>query len=147
MFLRKRFTAYVVFEGSDHAGIWSPILKPGFRHCYVLLPFWYPEPSITGFEWTLKIEQTGWGIDYEIFYHPLDEVAEAALNHGSKCVVKFPVAIDAKPGYFLRGLGNCVTVIKSLLALRAWWVITPYQLHQWLLHNGGEDFINGESVQ
>lgn len=143
MFLKKRFTAIVVFEGSDHAGIWSPLLKPGFRHCYVLLPFWYPEPSLTAVQWTVKIEATSWGVDYDVLYHSPETVAFACLKGGSRTAVKFPVAIDAKPGYVLRGLLNCVSVIKSMLSLTDWWVITPKQLHDQLLAQGGEVLHDG----
>lgn len=30
------------------------------------------------------------------------------------------------------GLETCVTFVKKILCIRAWWVQTPYQLHRYL---------------
>lgn len=35
------------------------------------------------------------------------------------------------------GLKTCVSLVKAVLAIRAPWVVTPYQLHKYIAHRNG----------
>ena len=37
---RKRFTAYVVFQGAEHRRWWRIFTRRRWRHCFLILPAW-----------------------------------------------------------------------------------------------------------
>lgn len=47
------------------------------------------------------------------------------------------VPLSAPPWGFLVP-ATCVSVVKGVLGIRAWWVLTPYQLYKYLLKHGGQ---------
>lgn len=113
--------ALVVFSGQADLK-WLRILKPGFRHCFVV------------------IENRGrW-----ILYNPLSHRTEIAVLEGvtgaelMKCyrgqgfrVVPWllrPVCKKSAPW----GLYTCVEAIKRILGIHAHWIITPWNLYKFL---------------
>ena len=96
--ITRRFEkAYVIF--TDNTDLWwLRLLKPGFRHCYLLLS------GRGGRCWLLRC--------YE------------------NCLI-FPVKIKnaprkcAPPGFF-----TCVEMVKRVLGIHDFRVITPYQLYK-----------------
>lgn len=113
--------ALVVFSGEADLA-WLRLLKPGFRHCFVLL------------------ESHGqW-----IIYNPLSHKTDITLiegntvfdhvayfrRHGMKVVpwVIGPVDLKAAP----LGVYTCVEAIKRLLGIHASFVLTPWNLYIFL---------------
>lgn len=113
--------ALVVFSG--RAGVsWLRWLRPGFRHCFVALD--------DGIEWLtvdpllhrLEVRASGLSSEFDLAseYRRMDLVVlEVALA---------PVALRAAPP----GLFTCVETAKRLLGIRAWRILTPWQLYRFL---------------
>ncbi len=144
MIVKKRATGYVVFVGSEADHFWRPLLPRGWRHCYVLLPFWYPNKSALSYQWTVKLEATGWGLDYDVLYARPSVVARVALEEGATAAVRFQFCTPPRRLRMFRGLFSCVSLVKAVLGIAAWWVITPRRLHDWLLATGGEEVPKNE---
>lgn len=112
---------YVVFQ--DEVSLWwLKILKPGFRHCYILLP----------------LEKNKWleinPMSNRIFFF-LRTVPEGVDFLDSLCcekrrclmikVSQFPPLKPAPLGFF-----SCVEFVKRCLDIHDRTVITPYQLYK-----------------
>lgn len=41
------------------------------------------------------------------------------------------------PPWAILAPGTCVSVVKACLGIRAWWVLTPYQLYKYIAKHGG----------
>ncbi|NVK19309.1 MAG: hypothetical protein HWE30_11485 [Methylocystaceae bacterium] len=117
-------TALVVF--SDNAGAWwLRLLKPGFRHCFVILEtdrgcIWL-DPLSNGF--TVK---------------PLEGYEMAGLlkwykDQGMR-VLKINVDNTSAAAHFWAPM-TCVEVVKRLIGLRETFVLTPWQLYRTLNKN------------
>ena len=118
--------ALVVFEDRDDARLLR-LLRPGFRHCFCL--------TGAGRRWTLCDP-----IKSHLALAAVDgaDVHELAghLTAGGRRVLRGPVAADAAvawPG--VRPI-TCVEIVKRLLGVRAAGVVTPRQLHRYLLRGG-----------
>lgn len=133
-----RFTAWVVFTGGDHRRFWRIFTRRGWRHCFVVLPVYHPEPGIGASEFSQVINQTTNRIDAKVFFQSPKSCAESFLKDGAKCVVKIRVDRRKLPNYVPRGFLTCVSLIKAILGVGAWYVWTPEHLARWLLRNGGE---------
>lgn len=114
--------AWVVFSGQTEIP-WLKFLKPGFRHCYVLLN--------DGERWT--------SID------PLSNVTEISVHHHVQSdfdlpgwlrsrgnhVVAAPIHRDiTKPAPFM--IFTCVEAVKRILGIHRRRVMTPWQLYRHL---------------
>lgn len=136
--LRKRFTAYVIFVGSENRNFWRFFVRRGWRHVYVVMPatplgqslFRKPMSQIVNM-WTDHIRS-------DVVPSTPEDVARLALKEGATCAIS--VAVDQKFSgrYLPRGMLTCVSLTKALLSIGAWWVWTPEQLAHWLLRHGGE---------
>ncbi|WP_417821335.1 hypothetical protein [Terasakiella sp.] len=109
--------ALVVF--SDNTGVWwLKFLKPGFRHCFVILEtdrgcIWV-DPLSNNF--TLKILE-----GYE-----LAGLIRWYRDMGMHVVTVEPQAQKSQP--FALAPMSCVEVVKRLLGIRDRFVLTPWQL-------------------
>lgn len=122
-------TALVVF--SDNAGVWwLRYLKPGFRHCFVMLE------TDRGCVW---IDPLSTGLTIK----PLEGFELAGLMRWYKDqgmrVVKVNVD-ERKAQAFSWAPMTCVEVVKRLIGLRDCAVLTPWQLYQKLC--GKEQTVN-----
>jgi hypothetical protein len=136
---KKRLSCIVVFQGSDGLGPWRIFARPGWRHCWIALRLYFPSVGTMARQYTLKIEPTTWGIDVDVGWQSVDDVAQAALAAGATSVLEFSVDTPPPWGYVPRGVLSCVSVIKAVLGLRAWWVVTPEQLHRLLVRRGANE--------
>ncbi|HPF78386.1 MAG TPA: hypothetical protein PLF01_03740 [Alphaproteobacteria bacterium] len=114
--------AWVVFSGETDIG-WLKILKPGFRHCFVLLH--------DGQRW-ISIDPISPCLDIQIYHHIDAEfdlpawlesrghkVTEAILRrHHKKPAPAMPV--------------SCVEISKRVLGIHRRLIITPWQLYKFL---------------
>jgi hypothetical protein len=109
--------AWVVFADENKI-FWLRWLRPGFRHCFVVLN--------DGEHW-LALEPLHSCLEVTVLPSPPDfnlpvwlrgqghHVVEAALQRDMTCMA--PIA-----------LLNCVEVVKRFLGLRRLFILTPYQL-------------------
>lgn len=114
--------AWVVFSGQTEIS-WLRFLKPGFRHCYVLLN--------DGERWT-SFDPLSHVIEISTHHHvPVDFDLPAWLESRGNRVVAAPVRRDiTKPAPFM--IFTCVEAVKRVLGIHARKIITPWQLYSHL---------------
>lgn len=117
-----RQNAFVVFTGQTDLP-WLKILKPGFRHCFVML--------YDGRRWASLDPMAN---RMELIIHdqlpPGFNVPRWLEEQGHKVV---PAQIDGncnKPAPFM--LFTCVEVVKRVLGVHSFWIMTPWQLYKQL---------------
>lgn len=115
--------ALVVFSGRADLA-WQRLLRPGFRHCCLILEdggsWLLVEPLAT----RLQVRRLG----------PVTAGLRARLQRAGLTVVETepwpPLPHPAPPG-----LWTCVETVKRGLGIRAIWVQTPWQLYRFLEQN------------
>ncbi len=112
---------YIVFQ--DEVSLWwLRVLKPGFRHCYLLIPldgnaYFELNPMSN----RLFINRYNFAAGYDYL---------AALQSGGKRILK--VAISRNPPLAAAPLAffTCVEFIKKALGIHDRFIITPYALYK-----------------
>lgn len=137
---RHRFTAYVVFQGADHRRFWRVFTQRGWRHCWLVIPVYDPEPGLKATEHSLIIDPRINFAAADVAWLPADEVAKRMMDEGATVVIKYPVDTADFRNYVPRGFITCVSLIKTFLGIEAFFVLTPKSLARWLLKNGGSIF-------
>ena len=114
-------SAWVVFSGQTDL-FWLRLLKPGFRHCYILLNdtrHWISVDPLSPYT--------------EIIVHNLSpefDLPGWLQSRGYKAV-KAPVERESKkPAPFM--IFTCVEAVKRILGCHKWWILTPWQLYRFL---------------
>lgn len=103
-------------------------LKPGFRHCFLLIPL----PS----GW-LTIDPLCSGIEIMTHDAPTDHrFIDLFINGNLNIVSKRINTVNKK--ILLPLCFSCVGLVKRVLGVRAWWVQTPYQLYRYLQNQADE---------
>jgi hypothetical protein len=113
--------ALVVFSGRTGVS-WLRWLRPGFRHCFVALD--------DGIEWLtvdpllhrLEVRASGLASDFDL--------AREYRRMGLIVLEVAPAAVVMRAAPL--GLFTCVETAKRLLGIRAWHVMTPWQLYRFL---------------
>ena len=132
------FTAYVVFAAGKRGTIWSAFCRPGWGHCWLMLPAHYPEPGLLSDRYTIKIEPQAWGIDWAMWWEDPEEIARQWAVNG-ETVVRISVAVPPADNWFRpRGIITCVSVVKAMLGIHNWRLLTPWHLFLYLVREGGE---------
>lgn len=118
--------AWVVFSGQTEIS-WLRFLKPGFRHCYVLLN--------DGERWT-SVDPLSHVMEVSTHHHvPADFDLPGWLQSRGNRVVQAPLRRDiTKPAPFM--LFTCVEAVKRVLGVHSRGIITPWQLYRYLRHRG-----------
>lgn len=106
----------------DHGcHILDPLLKPGFRHCFVVCPdtdarHWI---SVDGRAGRPVVEVVGTlDNDMKMFYEGEGFTVVEVFDRGCS---RLPLVLT-----------NCVGIVKTILGTNAPWVLTPYQLYRML---------------
>ena len=117
--------AYVVF--TDNTDLWwLRLLKPGFRHCYLLL-------SGRGGRCWLELNPFSNQIEVSLCEFNDSQPEEILLGSYENCRI-IPVSIKNAPrkcaplGFF-----TCVEFVKRVVGIHNIRVITPYQLYKKLI--------------
>lgn len=113
--------AVVTFKDAVGRPHWlAPLLKKGFRHCGVAVEagdYWVfvdPNPDCIRFRVpALK--------DFDIAGYFRDQGFSTVEYISSGVEVRVPLAVS-----------NCVGVVKTVLGIRRFFIITPYQLYKYL---------------
>jgi hypothetical protein len=128
----------VIFSGAEHRRFWRIFTRRGWRHVQVLLPVYYPEQSLGAETFSMVVNPLAWGVQATVLFRSPRELAQEALKEGATAVIKFRVDEKFQRDYVPRGLFSCVTLLKAVLQISAWYVWTPEHLARYLLRNGGE---------
>ena len=114
--------AWVVFSGQTEIS-WLKFLRPGFRHCYVLIN--------DGERWT-SIDPLSHVTEISVHHHvPADFDLPGWLGSRGNHVVRAPLRRDVtRPAPFM--LFTCVEAVKRVLGIHRRSVLTPWQLYQHL---------------
>ncbi len=124
--------AWVVFSGQADRP-WLKMLRPGFRHCFVILN--------DGTHW-LSFDPMLNHIDLRVHGHvPADFDLPKWLRSRGQRVVEAPVDHSRKTALPL-SVFTCVEAVKRVLGLHRFFILTPWQLYRHLLN----DFYNKETV-
>lgn len=112
---------YVYFSDSSHKQF--SFLKKGFRHVQVGM-----DSDISKLEKIfLNLDMNGIS-SFQLKSQTVDTLT-------AKCVGLFVEGLPADKYSLFPNLGTCVTFVKKLLNIHAWWVITPWQLYNYIKKN------------
>ena len=136
--LRKRFTAYVVFQGAEHRRWWRIYTRRGWRHCWLILPATEPGASLFARPGSILINPWISCLRVDYSTQSPEALCRQMLADGATCVVEFAVDQKFTGAYVPRGLMTCVSLIKAAIGCNAWHVLTPEQLARWMLRHGGK---------
>lgn len=109
-----------------------------WRHCLVVLPAYYPAPSLTAEAYSVIINPITFCIRVDVVFRSPRDVVQEYLQAGYTTAIGVPVDHDYKTDYVARGLMTCVSVVKAIVGVRAWYVWTPEHLARYLARMGGE---------
>jgi len=141
---RELRTYYVVFQKSKYHRPWHVFTWNRYEHVWVFFPKYLGPPGLLTRQSTLKVEPLATFIDTDYWDADPEEVAEAFLKEDYVLdIVKITLRLPESVSYNIRGFINCVTIVKSVMGLCKWFVMTPQQLHRYLLRIGGESLKNG----
>lgn len=113
--------AWVVFSGQTDLA-WLKILKPGFRHCFVLLN--------DGKRW-VSLDPLSNYTDIIVHHHvPPEFDLPLWLKGRGHEVVETNINRARKPAPFM--LFTCVEAVKRVIGLHKRFIITPWQLYRYL---------------
>ncbi len=120
--VREGQQAWVVFSGQSEIS-WLKFLKPGFRHCYVLIN--------DGERWT-SIDPLSHVTEISVHHHvPVDFNLPGWLEARGNRIVRAPLRRDiTKPAPFM--IFTCVEAVKRVLGIHARGIVTPWQLYRHL---------------
>jgi len=118
--------AWVVFSGKADVP-WLRLMRPGFRHCFVLLH--------DGRNW-LSVDPMLNHMDVQYQKVPRDFDLPDWLKERGNIVI--PAQLDRsknKPAPWRPF--TCVEAVKRILGIHARWVLTPWQLYKYLYKQKG----------
>jgi hypothetical protein len=123
----NQLKAWVVFC-SEADLPWLRILKPGFRHCFVLMH--------DGRNW-LSMDPLLNHTEVQVHHHvPASfDMPKWLADRGQK-VMQAPVTRSLSSPAPM-GIYTCVEAVKRVLGLHARFVFTPWQLYRHLVKNSG----------
>ena len=101
----------------------DPLLKEGFRHCFVAV--------LSGDYW-VRIDGMGGVPEIEVVAGADYDLATFYRAHGYAVVETEQRATPLKTPFVT---ANCLGMVKSVLGLRAPFVLTPYRLYRRLLED------------
>lgn len=112
--------AWVVFSGRADLP-WLKILKPGFRHCFVVLN--------DGVRW-ITMDPLSNYTDVIVHSFPVDFDFPGWLAKRGNHVVSTCAECPVKPAPW--GVFSCVEAVKRCLGIHRRFIFTPWQLYKYL---------------
>lgn len=130
-------TYYIVFQNSVCHRPWHFLTWNNFHHCWVFFAKYKGPIGLLTHQGTIKVEHLTTFLDVDYWEAEPEEVVKEFIKEDHVLdIVKISLLLPQK--YNIRGLINCVTLVKAVTGLCKWFVITPQQLHRHLLRVGGE---------
>lgn len=126
----------MVFQGAEHRRPWRVFTRRKWRHCLIILPAYYPAPGLMSDCYSIVINPITFCIRVDMVWQKPRELVDEMLEAGYTAAFAVPVDHDYKKEYIPRGLLTCVSVVKALLGLQAWYVWTPEHLARYLARRG-----------
>jgi hypothetical protein len=124
----------VVF--SDHTDLWwLKFLRRGFRHCYILIRFADVWISVDALAHRTEITRID-GPDHFSLKKWLEDEGETVVfcsTYKSEIKPLFPSNF------------NCVESVKRIIGLRKLFIVTPWQLYQFITKHHEKELKNGKS--
>ena len=121
---------YLVYEDKEPHW-WSYFFKSGYKHVSAVI--------FDGLFW-IKMDFTLGYTDIDVLCYDWHDTIKD-VTRDQDMITQY-VEAWRKPRYRVRSIfapWTCVEAMKSLLGIRAWWVITPYQLYKYCeAHHGHE---------
>ncbi len=114
-------SAHIAFSSETELGFLY-LLKKGYRHCFVVLEF---------DEVWCCIDPLSTYCDVQVVLKKHVADLPLWLNFQGHEVLKAPIdrcCLRVRPFGFL----SCVSIVKRVLGLRKWWIITPWQLKKYI---------------
>jgi len=131
-------TYYIVFQDSSFHRPWQIFTWNGYKHAWVFYSKYMGPPGLLTRQTTLKVESLSTFLDVDYWPCDPEDIAKEFIKQDYiKDIVKIVLPIQQNVSYNVRGLINCVTIIKAVLGISKWFVMTPQQLHRYLLRIGG----------
>ncbi|MCB9982447.1 MAG: hypothetical protein H6861_02060 [Rhodospirillales bacterium] len=115
--------AWVIFSAQADLA-WLKILRPGFRHCAVLLN--------DGRNW-ITIDPLSNYTDITVHTLPLEFDLPLWMKDQGHKVVPAPIKRGPKPAPF--GVYSCVEAVKRVLGIHQRLILTPWQLYRYLTNH------------
>ena len=114
---------YLVFTNTNRPE--GKVLKQGFQHVYAVR---------NDFDRVWTVIQPG----HQVLRIEQELVTDYPTIHDYIMEGETVVYYEPQPSGIAHGLNivSCVGVVKYLLGIRAWWVVTPYQLYRYLIKHG-----------
>ena len=131
-------TFYVVFQDSSSTNFWNIITFKSWKHCWLFTPAYLGPPGLLTPQKVVRINTLLAYLDVDFWDGSPSQVAKEFMCQPNVVdIVKITLPLRKSVSYTIRGLINCVTIVKSFMGLKCWWIITPQQLHRYLLRHGG----------
>ena len=112
---------YLAFGDSDIPHFWDVFTQEGFRHCCAF--------KWDGFNWLL-VDPLGQQLDITVLNYTGEDDVPRIFKDAGWTVIRYKKTIQ--PKFIFRGVMTCVTICKQLLGIKACWVVTPKQLHNYI---------------
>ena len=112
--------ALVVFSGRADF-LWQRLLRPGFRHCAVVIG--------DGDRW-IVLEPLADRLQVRSFAMSAEKLLEVLEGRGLMVVPATLTRCPGSPRFF--GIWSCVALVKRTLGIRGTWIFTPWQLFRHL---------------
>lgn len=118
--------ALAVFSGGTGVA-WLRWLRPGFRHCFVAVDDGTTWLTVDPLLHRLEVRATGLSSRFDL--------AAEYRRRGLTVIECTPLPVPLRRAPL--GLFTCVETAKRLLGIRVRRIVTPWQLHCWLLRRTG----------
>jgi hypothetical protein len=124
--------AWVVFTGKADLR-WLKFLKPGFRHCFVLLN--------DGEKWT-SLDPLSHHTEIVVHHHlpPTFDMPRWLESRGHRVVRTALTRGHTKPAPWM--MFTCVEAVKRVLGLHRRFIVTPWQLYCHLSARKNESYVH-----
>ena len=119
---------YLVYSNSDHQHWYTKFLQSGYYHVSII--------KFTGLFWIKLDFGLGW-TDFNVLPYDQYDTIKDVIDEGESYQY---VERWLKPRLRVRSivtLWTCVEAAKAVLGIRAWWILTPFQLYNYLRSNHG----------
>lgn len=114
-------THYLMFEPSTRW--WYPLMKKGFGHVSIAY-------QLSDWQWIrFNYNSKGFTTNGPYSEHHVRQVGTLLRQEGGHCL---EVRVKHENKTFGFGLLSCVGTVKRMLGIKAFWVLTPYQLYKHL---------------